>query len=157
MTIDRIISIDAETNGLSGRAFAVALTLSDRHRRDGACLDPAGLRMHRDERGVWRWDSVGDGPSARNRSPQTADTPMVGASGRLGPVEAKSGPCCVDHNRHCEPPSELCCHSCPEIAHDMFPIRHGDGSPCVLDRPAHPIADGGIGASIVILDAREDA
>lgn len=29
MTTDRIISIDAETNGLAGRAFAVALSLSD--------------------------------------------------------------------------------------------------------------------------------
>lgn len=29
MTIDRIISIDAETNGLSGYAFAVAMTLTD--------------------------------------------------------------------------------------------------------------------------------
>jgi hypothetical protein len=29
VTTDRIISIDAETNGLSGRAFCVALTLSD--------------------------------------------------------------------------------------------------------------------------------
>jgi hypothetical protein len=27
--LDRVISIDAETNGLAGRAFAVALTLSD--------------------------------------------------------------------------------------------------------------------------------
>lgn len=29
MRIDRLISIDAETNGLGGQAFAVALTLSD--------------------------------------------------------------------------------------------------------------------------------
>ena len=29
MTLDRLISIDAETNGLAGRAFAVALTLTD--------------------------------------------------------------------------------------------------------------------------------
>jgi len=44
----------------------------DRHRRDGACLDPATLRMHRDDHGIWRWDSTGDGPSAR-RGIATAD------------------------------------------------------------------------------------
>lgn len=42
--------------------------------------------------------------------------------------------CCDFHNEHCEPPSELCCQDCPEAAHDMFPIRHADGSRCVLDR-----------------------
>lgn len=30
MNMDRLISIDAETNGLAGQAFAVALTLTDR-------------------------------------------------------------------------------------------------------------------------------
>lgn len=48
------------------------VTAFDRHRRDGACLDPAGLRMHRDGRGIWRWDTTGDGPSAR-RGIATAD------------------------------------------------------------------------------------
>lgn len=42
--------------------------------------------------------------------------------------------CCDSHNQHCEPPSDLCCHGCPEAAHDTFPIRHADGSRCVLDR-----------------------
>lgn len=41
-------------------------------------------------------------------------------------------PCCDMHNTNCEPPSELCCHHCTEAAHDSFPIRHADGSRCVL-------------------------
>lgn len=41
--------------------------------------------------------------------------------------------CCEDHNEHCEPPGDLCCYECPEAAHDTFPIRHADGSPCVMD------------------------
>lgn len=45
----------------------------------------------------------------------------------------REAPCCDMHNRHCEPPSELCCHHCTEAAHDSFPIRHADGSRCVLD------------------------
>jgi hypothetical protein len=44
-------------------------------------------------------------------------------------------PCCDSHNIHCEPPSELCCNDCTETAHDTFPIRHADGSRCVLDTP----------------------
>lgn len=30
----------------------------DRHRRGGECLDPAGLAMHTDARGVWRQDGT---------------------------------------------------------------------------------------------------
>lgn len=36
--------------------------------------------------------------------------------------------CCDLHNVHCEPPSELCCLYCTELAHPA----HADGSPCVL-------------------------
>lgn len=41
--------------------------------------------------------------------------------------------CCDMHNQHCEPPGDLCCHACTEAAHDTFPIRHADGSRCVLE------------------------
>lgn len=41
--------------------------------------------------------------------------------------------CCDMHNQHCEPPSQLCCGSCSEAAHDTFPLRHADGSKCVLE------------------------
>lgn len=41
--------------------------------------------------------------------------------------------CCDMHNQHCEPPSELCCYACTEASHDTFPIRHADGSRCVMD------------------------
>lgn len=41
--------------------------------------------------------------------------------------------CCDSHNRRCEPPSELCCRGCTERADDAFPIRHPDGSRCVMD------------------------
>ncbi len=43
--------------------------------------------------------------------------------------------CCDLHGHNCEPPSELCCWECTEAAHDSFPIRHNDGTPCVLDQP----------------------
>lgn len=41
--------------------------------------------------------------------------------------------CCDLHSQHCEPPGALCCHDCTEAAHDTFPIRHADGSRCVLE------------------------
>ncbi len=41
---------------------------------------------------------------------------------------AAIAPCCDMHNRHCEPPADLCCHTCPEAGH---PQRH-DHSECVL-------------------------
>lgn len=41
----------------------------------------------------------------------------------------QSDDCCLDHNIHCEPPSELCCESCPEAAHP----QHPPGVACVLD------------------------
>lgn len=41
--------------------------------------------------------------------------------------------CCDMHNRHCEPPGDLCCRECTEAAHDTFPVRHADGTPCVLN------------------------
>jgi hypothetical protein len=34
--------------------------------------------------------------------------------------------CCDLHGRNCEPPSELCCSSCTEVAHPL----HRDGSTC---------------------------
>jgi hypothetical protein len=43
--------------------------------------------------------------------------------------------CCDLHNIHCEPPGDLCCGDCTEGAHDSFPIRHADGTRCVLDPP----------------------
>lgn len=56
-------------------------------------------------------------------------------SRQLRDTAVKAGwvPCCDMHNAHCEPPSELCCGSCTEVAHDMFPTPHADGSACVLD------------------------
>lgn len=48
-------------------------------------------------------------------------------------VRGRRDKCCDSHNQHCEPPSELCCRHCTEVSHDMFPIRHGDGTPCVMD------------------------
>lgn len=42
-------------------------------------------------------------------------------------------PCCDMHNQHCEPPNELCCHSCTEAGHP----EHPRGVPCVLDAPAN--------------------
>lgn len=54
--------------------------------------------------------------------------------------------CCEHHNRHCEPPSELCCAKCPEIHHGWHictpasgrrgqaaKASHHDGSTCVLE------------------------
>lgn len=43
--------------------------------------------------------------------------------------------CCDMHNRHCEAPADLCCHDCTEAAHDTFPIRHADGSRCIMEEP----------------------
>jgi len=34
--------------------------------------------------------------------------------------------CCDLHGRNCEPPSEICCDQCTEMAHPM----HGDGTQC---------------------------
>lgn len=48
-------------------------------------------------------------------------------------ARAHGAPCCDLHGRNCEPPSELCCWRCSEASHDMFPIRHGDGTVCVLE------------------------
>lgn len=48
------------------------VTSFDRHRRGGECLDPAGLRMHPDPRGVWRMD--GHVGSAFYREPQATET-----------------------------------------------------------------------------------
>lgn len=53
--------------------------------------------------------------------------------------------CCDMHNEHCEPPAELCCERCTEVAHDTFPIRHSDGSTCVHARDTTPkLATGGV-------------
>lgn len=56
---------------------------------------------------------------------------QVEAANRLVFGDARP-PCCDMHNEHCEPPSELCCRHCTEAKHDTFPIRHADGSRCVL-------------------------
>lgn len=37
--------------------------------------------------------------------------------------------CCDLHNRHCEPPGDLCCHGCSEVLHPQHPA----GVRCVLD------------------------
>lgn len=37
------------------------------------------------------------------------------------------GLCCAMHNRHCEPPSELCCRDCSEVLHPV----HLHGARCV--------------------------
>lgn len=49
-------------------------------------------------------------------------------------------PCCDMHNTNCESPSELCCNHCTEAAHDTFPVRHADGSRCVLES-AEPVQE----------------
>lgn len=41
--------------------------------------------------------------------------------------------CCEWHSITCEPPSELCCEQCPEVAHP----DHTDGSVCVRDNPVY--------------------
>jgi hypothetical protein len=51
---------------------------------------------------------------------------------RLRPVRMRQV-CCGSHNQHCEPPGDLCCHLCSEAAHDTFPIRHADGTTCVME------------------------
>ncbi len=48
---------------------------------------------------------------------------------------ARIEPCCDMHNLHCEPPGDLCCERCAEAAHDSFPVRHADGSVCILGGP----------------------
>lgn len=47
----------------------------------------------------------------------------------LAQVAGPPPSCCNMHNEHCEPPSELCCHSCPEADHPQHPA----GVWCVLD------------------------
>lgn len=62
----------------------------DRHRRDGRCVDPAGLAMHTDHRGVWRFDGTAphaDAPSAPRSGPQTAETPRPGVTGCTDPAQ----------------------------------------------------------------------
>ena len=39
-------------------------------------------------------------------------------------------PCCDLHGLSCEPPADLCCHDCAEVAHP----EHQPGVRCVLDR-----------------------
>lgn len=47
------------------------------------------------------------------------------------PVRFDDGlPCCDMHNRFCEPPGDLCCRHCAEVAHP----GHLDGSDCVIGR-----------------------
>lgn len=72
---------------------------------------------------------------------QPDPTRCRGMPGPLGSVRLPAGdpslgrlkPCCDSHNERCEPPGDLCCHRCTEAAHDTFPIRHADGSRCVLE------------------------
>jgi hypothetical protein len=47
-------------------------------------------------------------------------------------VPTRFAPCCNLHSQRCEPPGDLCCRDCTEAAHDTFPIRHADGSTCVM-------------------------
>lgn len=46
-----------------------------------------------------------------------------------GPVLVDPHDCCGMHSMRCEPPSELCCHDCVEVAHP----DHPRGVLCVLD------------------------
>lgn len=58
----------------------------------------------------------------------------------LGPCGALVG-CCDLHGRHCEPPSELCCVDCTEVAHP----EHWPGARCtLLTPPEAAICDGDI-------------
>lgn len=55
----------------------------DAHRRGGECLDPATLPMHRNDRGIWKWDGRGshlDGDSASKGTPQAAERASDGES-----------------------------------------------------------------------------
>lgn len=69
--------------------------------------------------------------------PDTSWIKMVEISDGFQPRRARAATsdsaCCDLHNQHCEPPGELCCRSCTEAAHDTFPIRHANGSRCVLE------------------------
>jgi len=55
------------------------------------------------------------------------DSPVGGYGARM-----TNQPCCDMHNRHCEPPGDLCCRRCTEASHDSFPVRHADSTACVL-------------------------
>lgn len=81
-------------------------------------------------------------PVADEDVPATPEEAQRAAEGDTVATEA----CCDLHGRNCEPPSELCCGSCTEAAHDTFPIRHADGSTCAVPDlsgstvPPHPVA-----------------
>lgn len=66
--------------------------------------------------------------------PNLADAKALLALAGLS-VSPTAQPCCGMHSEHCEPLGDLCCGSCTEAAHNTFPIRHADGSKCVLDDP----------------------
>jgi len=53
---------------------------------------------------------------------------------RAEAANAAVAQCCDLHNTNCEPPSELCCHSCTEATHP----DHPPGVPCVLTPELHP-------------------
>ena len=48
---------------------------------------------------------------------------LVFEFGPLSDTAPKGGISCCDlHGRHCEPPSELCCHGCTEVRHPEHPV-----------------------------------
>jgi hypothetical protein len=84
-----------------------------------------------DEFGQFRITWVGD--EVVQLTPTDRDTPDYLT--RRFKVEVKvtdvtDGPCCDLHGVHCEPPSDLCCHDCPEGLHPFHPA----GRRCVLDQ-----------------------
>jgi hypothetical protein len=65
----------------------------------------------------------------------TTDSIDMGTYDMAMPADRDPTPtarCCDMHNVHCEPPGDLCCRDCTEVAHDTFPVRHADGTACVL-------------------------
>lgn len=84
-------------------------------------------------------DAVGptpEAPAGPLSAPQAAQEPPAGGIGPTGAQRGAEGDetgfCCDSHNIHCEPPGDLCCGMCTEVSHDTFPIRHADGTTCVL-------------------------
>lgn len=84
--------------------------------------DPGDGRSECDRCGRWIFPAIHS----------CSGVPVTEAAMRRWRIRQGLEPCCDMHNEHCEPPSELCCHLCAEVAHDTFPTRHADGSRCVL-------------------------
>lgn len=87
--------------------------------------------FHRNRVGK-EFEDIRDRPQPRRRAcgePAMTDVSWIGSS----------SDCCDLHNRHCEPPYDLCCGDCSEVHHGWhacdgydFAISHHDGSQCVL-------------------------